>query len=125
MIWLAMGGTLLGTVLTGAILGASLGLTGFVILHVWSGGATSLGVQAVWNTFNSFTLTAIPLFILLGELLVASGLARGVYRAMSPVFARLPGGCCIPISRYAACSARSADRPWPSRRRWDRSLTPN
>ena len=92
MIWLVMGGTLLGTVMTGAILGASLGLTGFAILHFWSGGATSLGVQAVWNTFNSFTLTAIPLFILLGELLVASGLARGVYRAMSPVFARLPGG---------------------------------
>lgn len=92
MIWLAMGGTLLGTLLTGAILGASLGLTGFVILHVWSGGATSLGVQAVWNTFNTFTLTAIPLFILLGEILVVSGLARGVYRAMSPVFARLPGG---------------------------------
>jgi C4-dicarboxylate transporter, DctM subunit len=92
MIWLVMGGTLLGTVLTGAVLGSALGLTGFVILHVWSGGATSLGVQAVWNTFNSFTLTAIPLFILLGELLVASGLARGVYRAMSPVFARLPGG---------------------------------
>ncbi len=87
-----MGGTLLGAVLTGAVLGSALGLTGFVILHFWSGGATSLGVQAVWNTFNSFTLTAIPLFILLGELLVASGLARGVYRAMSPVFARLPGG---------------------------------
>ncbi len=92
MIWLALGGTLLGAVLTGAVLGSALGLTGFVILHFWSGGATSLGVQAVWNTFNSFTLTAIPLFILLGELLVASGLARGVYRAMSPVFARLPGG---------------------------------
>ncbi|MCC6000691.1 MAG: TRAP transporter large permease subunit [Pararhodobacter sp.] len=87
-----MGGTLVGAVLTGAVLGSALGLTGFVILHFWSGGATSLGVQAVWNTFNSFTLTAIPLFILLGELLVASGLARGVYRAMSPVFARLPGG---------------------------------
>jgi len=92
MIWFVMGGTLIGTVLTGAVLGAALGLTGFAILHFWSGGATSLGVQAVWNTFNSFTLTAIPLFILLGELLVASGLARGVYRAMSPVFARLPGG---------------------------------
>lgn len=92
MIWLIMGGTLFGMVLTGAVLGAALGLTGFVILHVYSGGATSLGVQAVWNTFNSFTLTAIPLFILLGEVLVASGLARQVYRAMSPVFSRLPGG---------------------------------
>lgn len=92
MIWAVMGGTLAATVLTGAVLGAALGLTGFFILHVWSNGATSLGVQAVWNTFNSFTLTAIPLFILLGEILVASGLARNVYRALSPLFARLPGG---------------------------------
>ena len=92
MIWAAMGATLAGTVLTGAVLGAALGLTGFMVLHFWSGGATSLGVQAVWNTFNSFTLTAIPLFILLGEILVASGLARNVYRALSPLFARLPGG---------------------------------
>ncbi|MCB1464084.1 MAG: TRAP transporter large permease subunit [Nitratireductor sp.] len=92
MVWLVMGGTLLGTVLSGAILGSALGLTGFVILHFFSDGATSLGVQAVWNTFNKFTLTAIPLFILLGELLVKSRLARDVYQALSPVFARLPGG---------------------------------
>jgi C4-dicarboxylate transporter, DctM subunit len=92
VIWAVMGGTLATAVLTGAVLGAALGLTGFAILHVWSNGATSLGVQAVWNTFNSFTLTAIPLFILLGEVLVASGLARNVYRALSPLFARLPGG---------------------------------
>lgn len=92
MIWAVMGGTLATAVLTGAVLGAALGLTGFAILHIWSNGATSLGVQAVWNTFNSFTLTAIPLFILLGEVLVASGLARNVYRALSPLFARLPGG---------------------------------
>lgn len=80
------------TVLSGAVLGAALGLTGFVILHVFAGGATRVGVQTVWNTLNEFTLTAIPLFILLGELLVASGLAKGVYRALAPIFARLPGG---------------------------------
>ncbi|NBN63883.1 TRAP transporter large permease [Pannonibacter tanglangensis] len=92
MIWTLLGGMTLATVMTGAVLGAALGLTGFAILYFFSGGATNLGVQAVWNTFNSYTLTAIPLFILLGEILVASGLARNVYRAMSPLFARLPGG---------------------------------
>ncbi|MFN4008320.1 MAG: TRAP transporter large permease [Pannonibacter sp.] len=92
MIWTLLGGMTLASVMTGAVLGAALGLTGFAVLHFFSGGATNLGVQAVWNTFNSYTLTAIPLFILLGEILVASGLARNVYRAMSPLFARLPGG---------------------------------
>ncbi len=85
-------GLLSATVLSGAVLGAALGLTGFVLLHFAVGGATRLGVQTVWNTFNEFTLTAVPLFILLGEVLVASGLARGVYRALAPFFARLPGG---------------------------------
>lgn len=92
MIWTFLLGTVTATVLSGAVLGAALGLTGFAILHFFAGGATRVGVQTVWNTLNEFTLTAIPLFILLGELLVASGLARGVYRALAPIFGRLPGG---------------------------------
>ena len=51
-----------------------------------------LGAQAVFNVLGEFTLIAIPLFILLGDVLVASGLAGGVYRAMTPLFARLHGG---------------------------------
>jgi TRAP-type mannitol/chloroaromatic compound transport system permease large subunit len=85
-------GLLSATVLSGAVLGAALGLTGFILLHFAVGGATRLGVQTVWNVMNEFTLTAVPLFILLGEVLVASGLARGVYRALAPFFARAPGG---------------------------------
>lgn len=92
MVWAALGGGLLVTVFSGAVLGAALGLTGFAVLHVYGGGATRLGVQAVWNVLNEFTLTAIPLFILLGEVLVASGLAGSVYRALSPIFARVRGG---------------------------------
>ncbi|MEM8664730.1 MAG: TRAP transporter large permease subunit [Pseudomonadota bacterium] len=92
MIWGTLGAVLGATVLTGAVLGAALGLTGFVLLHVFANGATALGVQAVWNVFNQFTLTAIPLFILLGEILVASGLASGVYRGLAPLFMRVKGG---------------------------------
>jgi C4-dicarboxylate transporter DctM subunit len=92
LIWTTLLGMASVTVLSGTVLGAALGLTGFAILHFFAGGSTRIGVQTVWNTLNEFTLTAIPLFILLGELLVASGLARGVYRALAPIFARLPGG---------------------------------
>jgi C4-dicarboxylate transporter DctM subunit len=92
VIWALFGAFASAAVLSGAVLGAALGLTGFAMLHFLAGGATRIGVQTVWNTLNEFTLTAIPLFILLGELLVASGLARGVYRALAPFFGRLPGG---------------------------------
>jgi C4-dicarboxylate transporter DctM subunit len=83
---------LAGTILSGAVLGAALGLTGFVILAIYGGNATQRGMEAVWNILNSFTLTSVPLFILLGDVLVASGLSRGVYQAMAPLFSRLPGG---------------------------------
>ncbi|MBL8837702.1 MAG: TRAP transporter large permease, partial [Alphaproteobacteria bacterium] len=69
MIWTTLVGTLVAAMMPGAVLGAALGLTGFVILHFHAGGATQLGVQAAWNVLNEFTLTAIPLFILLGDVL--------------------------------------------------------
>jgi C4-dicarboxylate transporter, DctM subunit len=92
VVWAVLGLTVASFVLTGAVLGAALGLAGFVILTVFGGGAAQQGVASVWNIFTEYTLTAVPLFILLGELLVASGLSRGVYRAMAPLFGRLPGG---------------------------------
>jgi tripartite ATP-independent transporter DctM subunit len=92
MIWTTLGGALVASVLSGAVLGAALGLTGFVILYFFAGGATRLGVQAVLNILNEFTITAVPLFILLGDVLVASGLSAGVYQAMAPLFRRVRGG---------------------------------
>ena len=92
MIWAFLGGVLGLTVMSGAVLGAALGLTGFAILEIFGGGVTRLGVQAVFNVLAEFTLTAIPVFILLGDVLVASGLATGIYKAMSPLFGRLRGG---------------------------------
>ncbi len=91
MLW-TITGALAGTILSGAVLGAALGLTGFMILAFYGGNATQRGMEAVWNILNSFTLTSVPLFILLGDVLVASGLSRGVYQAMAPLFSRLPGG---------------------------------
>ena len=80
------------TAVSGAALGAALGLTGLFLLHFFANGATSLAVNAIWNVFNSFTLSAIPLFILLGEILLHSGISQRAYSAFKPVFARVPGG---------------------------------
>ncbi len=80
------------TAASGAALGAALGLTGFILLHFFANGATALAVNAIWNVFNSFTLSAIPLFILLGEILLHSGISQRAYTAFRPMFARVPGG---------------------------------
>jgi tripartite ATP-independent transporter DctM subunit len=92
MFWTTLIGGLVFTAGTGMALGAALGLTGLVILHFFSNGATSLAVDAIWNVFNSFTLSAVPVFILLGEILLRSGVSERAYTAFSPMFRRVPGG---------------------------------
>lgn len=48
--------------------------------------------DSLWGTLNDFLLTAIPLFILLGELLLRSGVTERMYGALSVWLNRLPGG---------------------------------
>lgn len=92
MFWTTLLGTMVISASTGVALGAALGLTGLVLLHFFSNGATSLAVDAIWRVFNSFTLSAVPLFILMGEILLRSGISGKVYAAFSPLFRRIPGG---------------------------------
>ena len=47
---------------------------------------------AIWSTLGSETFTAIPLFILMGELLLRTGFADGMYRGFAVLLGRLPGG---------------------------------
>lgn len=46
----------------------------------------------VWGTLNNSTLSAVPLFILMAEILMASGLANRVYRGLDVLVGRMPGG---------------------------------
>ena len=45
-----------------------------------------------WGSLNSFTLTAIPLFIFMAEVLQQSGITVRVYKGLSTLLARFPGG---------------------------------
>ena len=46
----------------------------------------------VWSTSNNATLIAIPFFVLLGEILVRSGIATRTYAALDKWVSWLPGG---------------------------------
>jgi C4-dicarboxylate transporter, DctM subunit len=46
----------------------------------------------VWGTLNTSYMTAIPLFMLLGELLLRGGVADKMYDALGVWLGRLPGG---------------------------------
>lgn len=46
----------------------------------------------VWGTLNNPVMTAIPLFMLLGELLLRGGIADKMYDALAVWLGRMPGG---------------------------------
>ncbi len=73
-----------------AVIMVTLGVIGGVMLYGWPL-LNSMG-PVIWGVQNENILTAIPLFILLGELLLRSGLADKMYGALSLWLGRLPGG---------------------------------
>jgi C4-dicarboxylate transporter DctM subunit len=90
--WGLLAGSLVVFAGSGLALGAALGLSGLLILHFLAGGSTYVAVDAVWNVLNSFTLSAIPLFIMLGEIMLRSGVSEKIYTSLTPLFQRVPGG---------------------------------
>jgi len=91
MVWLLIAAGFLITAISGLPIGLGLALTGMAILHFVVGGATDLAVNAIWNVFTDFTLSAVPLFIFMGEILLVSGVSGRLYAAISPLFMRIPG----------------------------------
>jgi C4-dicarboxylate transporter, DctM subunit len=91
MSWLILGSSLAILLGSGALLGAALGLTGFILLHFQANGASALAINSAWNLLTEFTLSAVPLFIILGDILLASGVSTRVYNGLTPLFRRIPG----------------------------------
>ncbi|MFW8635710.1 TRAP transporter large permease [Cribrihabitans pelagius] len=92
-----------------AVIMVVLGVIGGVMLYGWPL-LNSMG-PVIWGVQNENILTAVPLFILLGELLLRSGIADRMYGTLALWLGRLPGGllhtnigCC---SLFAATSGSS------------------
>lgn len=64
---------------------------GLLYLQFGIPGLQSIGL-IVWGGLSNFSLTPIPLFIFIAELLLASGIATRLYRGLSLFSHRLPGG---------------------------------
>jgi len=73
-----------------AVIMVVIGVIGGLMLFGWPL-VESMG-PVIWGVQNENILTAIPLFILLGELLLRSGLADKMYGALALWLGRLPGG---------------------------------
>jgi len=73
--------------------GIVLFLLGFGVDAVFSPFPLIKGLgNLVWSTSNNATLIAVPFFVLLGEILVRSGIAERTYTALDRWVSWLPGG---------------------------------
>lgn len=106
MSWIMLSAGLLTLLSSGAFLGAALGLVGLLLLHFQGGGSMSLAITSSWNLLTGFSLTAVPLFIFLGDILLASGVSTKVYNGLTPLFRRVPGQ--LLHTNIAVCTLFSA-----------------
>jgi tripartite ATP-independent transporter DctM subunit len=63
----------------------------YLLLHAGLPGLKGIGLVS-WGSMNSFTLSAIPLFILMAEILQESRLSLRVYHGLSKLVSWIPGG---------------------------------
>ncbi|MDP0929307.1 TRAP transporter large permease subunit [Paracoccus onubensis] len=54
--------------------------------------AGSIMASTMWDASWNWALTALPLFVWMGEILMRSGLSSNLFQGLSPWLARLPGG---------------------------------
>lgn len=98
---------MLGLMLVGVSIAASLFMTAALGALVYLGMPTLMSFgNTMWGVLNDFILTCIPLFILLGEILVRAGVTDRMYRTLSDWLSPLPGG--LLHSNIGACSIFAA-----------------
>ena len=66
----------------------------------------------IWGTSSSWSLTALPLFVWMGEILFRTKLSENLFKGLSPWLSKLPGGLIhvnvIGCALFAAISGSSA-----------------
>lgn len=62
--------------------------------------------MTIWTDQSGWTLTALPLFIWMGEILAMTNISRALFQALAPVLRRLPGG--LPLVNIGASAIFAA-----------------
>ncbi|MGH6623514.1 MAG: TRAP transporter large permease [Burkholderiaceae bacterium] len=114
-VWIALFLIVMMFALLGAGVWIGVGVLGvaWIALELFTSraGGDSMAIT-VWGSLSSWTLTALPLFIWMGEILLKTRLSEGMFRGLAPWLQWLPGrllhtniiGCTI----FAAVSGSSA-----------------
>ena len=110
---------------------------GFIGIVLFSNApAGSVMATTVWGSSASWTLTALPLFVWMGEILFRTKLSEDMFKGLAPWLTRLPGrlmhvniiGCAVfaAVSGSSAATAMTVGKmavPELSRRGYDEKMT--
>lgn len=100
----------------GVYIAAALGVLALLAAFAYSPRPLYLFMgQVIWTPSVNFVFVAVPLFLLMGEILLRSGLSERLYRGLNLWFGRLPGGLlhtnvitCAVFSAIAGSSVATA-----------------
>ncbi len=106
-------GVLFLTLAAGIWVGFSLFIVGFVGMMLYSPlPAGNNMASSLWATVEKWEYVALPLFILMGEILYRSGISEKLFKSLVPWLYRLPGGLLlmniVSCTLFAAVSGSSA-----------------
>ena len=103
-LYLAMLG---GLIAIGCPIAVALGITGLtgVFINHGFGLLHTIG-DILWNSGNSFILVAIPMFILMGEVILQTGVSRRFYRGLTTLLSTTKGG--LAYANILGCGMFSA-----------------
>jgi len=106
-------GVLVLTLSSGIWVGFSLFIVGFVGMVFFSSlPAGNNMASSVWASIEKWEYVALPMFILMGEILYRSGISEKLFEALVPWLYRLPGGLLLmnilSCTLFAAVSGSSA-----------------
>ncbi len=113
MMALVVFGILFLTLAAGIWVGFSLFIVGFMGMLIYSPlPAGNNMASSVWATIEKWEYVALPLFILMGEILYRSGISEKLFKSLVPWLYRLPGGLLlmniVSCTLFAAVSGSSA-----------------
>lgn len=105
-------GLLFAIMSTGTWIAFALYGTAIVALMFMGRGGMHVVLESVlFNSISSYTLVAMPLFILMGEILILSGSSASLFRGVRKILSPFPGGMLhaniVACSIFAACSGSS------------------
>ncbi len=105
-------GMLLAFMATGTWIAFSLfGTSVIALMFLGKGDMQHVLESTLFNSINSYTLVAMPLFIFMGEILILSGASKSLFEGVRRILGPFPGGLLhtnvVACSIFAACSGSS------------------